>query len=95
MDFSTNASDLPEHDGSEIDFQVVGDEKFSTYCGFVEVTAVQSNYVAVRAVGRGCFQWVFSRAGRVTSIANQWLEQGQTADAHSRPGEAIGIGCNC
>lgn len=68
----------------------------SIRCGFLEVKSPFRTDKIVRATKDGCFRWVFSKNGKVTSVSEMInVKQGETKRGFSKNGENIEINCHC
>lgn len=64
------------------------------FCGFLKGYGNTYN-ITVTATGNGCFTWVFSRNGKVTSMQSVQAWSGQSYNGYSTNGDTVGISCEC
>jgi hypothetical protein len=90
---SDELADLADTETTPIG-QVV-DDRQELVCGWLKVISGNTGYALVEATRHGCFTWVFSIKGKVTSMQSQTLLAGQRAEGIGRPGQQVGINCDC
>ena len=79
----------------ESDF-TLSESDSSIKCGFLEVKSPFRTNKIVRATRNGCFRWVFSKNGKVTSISDFIVvKKGEVKRGFSQDGQTVEINCHC